>query len=157
MRGRERRQIANRSTPLLLSVAFALGCGQRPAPQCGVASLVAVLAREGRPVAYRTLLAHTHVVDGHTTFTDLAQTARGEGLTMRGYRLTSSAVLRPDDVGVIELVADHFVALVGRRGDRLEIVDSPDGKAREPQPWSAARLESEWTGNVLLVESNRHG
>lgn len=100
-----------------------------PPPPCGVASLAAVLARA----------------------------SSGLGVPMRGYRLTSPSLLKPGDLGIVELTADHFVALVGRRGDAYEIVDSPDGKPHDPEPWSVARLEAEWTGNVLLVETPRHG
>ena len=101
---------------------------------------------------YADLLRRTRVVDGHTTFLELARAARTCEVPMRGYRLASPSLLKAGDLGVIELTADHFVALVGRRGDAFEIVDAPDERPHDPDPWSAARLEAEWTGNVLLVE-----
>ena len=138
--------------PLLALVLAAVGCGPRPAAQCGVASLVNVLARAGRPVGYADLLRETRVEQGHTTFADLARAAGANGVGMRGYRLQSADALGSGDIGVVELTADHFVTLVGREGEALRIVDSPDGATRPPELWSAARLEAEWTGNVLLVE-----
>ena len=133
------------------------GCTSHPPPQCGVASLVALLAKAGRPVPYAALLRQTHVVAGHTTFIDLARTAARKGVPMKGYRLTDPMLLRPDDLGVVELTADHFVAFVGRKGDIFLIVDSPDGAPHPPAAWSAARLEGEWTGNVLLVQRTAKG
>lgn len=136
-----------------LAVAVAtIGCGSRSTAQCGVASLSRVLARLGRPVPYRELLARTKVVSGHTTFADLQRSARDGGVSMRGYWLGSPRQLGPNDMGIVELAADHFVALVGRKDGAFLVVDSPDGENHEPTEWSAARLEAEWTGNVLLVE-----
>ena len=138
--------------PLLAVVLAAIGCGPRHPAQCGVASLVNVLARAGRPVPYADLLRRTRVEQGHTTFVALARAAGECGIAMKGYRLTSADALKPNDLGIVELAADHFVALVGRRGNAFQIVDSLDGEIHDPAPWSAARLEGEWTGNVLLVD-----
>ncbi len=131
----------------------ALGCGHRPRAQCGVASLVNVLGRVAAPpVRYAEVYPYADVVEGHATFEGLARAAGRFGTRMRGYRLESARAFKMNDLGVVELASDHFVALVGREGDAYLIVDSRDGEFREPTPWSAARLEAEWTGHVLLVE-----
>ncbi|GEM_PF-4142099 len=71
---------------------------------------------------------------------------------MRGYLLESPSSLAREDVGIVELSADHFVALLGRDGNAFRVVDSSDGEVHAPAAWSSARLEAEWTGHVLLVE-----
>ncbi len=71
---------------------------------------------------------------------------------MKGFQLSGAEALKADDVGIVELVGDHLVALVGRNGASFEVVDSTNGEYRNPDAWSEARLENEWTGNVLLVK-----
>lgn len=111
-----------------------------------------VLGRAAAPVRYAEVYPYAGVVAGHATFEGLARAAARFGTRMWGYRLESIRALRSGDVGIIELATDHFVAFVGREGDAYLVVDSKDGEIRKPDAWSAARLESEWTGHVLLVE-----
>lgn len=123
-------------TPLLL---------QSERSECGLVSLAMVAGAHGLEIDLPAIRSRYALSLRGATLRDLITVARGFKLEVRALRC------EPEDLGRLRLPAilhwrmDHFVVLIGRRGDRFLIHDPAHGKEMVSQ----AEMDRSFTGVAL--------
>lgn len=153
----KRQRISRRIFPVALwAILVAASCGGHR-PQCGLASLTAVLRSQGQDVSYEDLERARNSKNPVTSFRELRKLAAAHEVRLEGTRLTMSELqmqAHPDAPAILELHTNHLVACLSVGRETAQIVDPRTPDDFEPVTWSLARLERQWTGRALVCSQH---
>lgn len=127
-------------------------CMQSTSSTCGAASSASVLRHFGIIVTEARLAAEAHSYSGGTEAWYLARALRSRGLLVR---FESGSGIPPDRclpavVGVRLGPVGHFIAIIGREGDRFIVGDPLRG--REPLSGDELLERYEFTGFRMVID-----
>jgi ABC-type bacteriocin/lantibiotic exporter with double-glycine peptidase domain len=142
-----------RKTAVLALAIVLIGCVGREAtvPQCGVASLLALLANSGHRLTYDQVAREVRTEGNATSFYDLREAAHRLGLELKAHRVSLGAFRRARMTGILYVPPAHFVAVCGHRGDSVLIVDAAHQGEIDPKPWDYTQLRERVPGDLYLL------
>lgn len=97
-------------------------------------------------------MANISTKDGLVSFDQLKTTAKHFGFQLNGFHFSCPQMLSKYSGAIVELENEHFVAVLGTNRDGSINVKDNDS---DVEIWSQARLDSVWTGNVLIIDDLR--
>lgn len=121
---------------------------QMEVTECGAACLAMILAYYGRWVPLEELRVACGVSRDGVRASRIMQAAKKLGLQCRGVRVGANRVSNLKLPAIIHWEFNHFVVLLGIRGDRVYINDPREG----PRTISWSEFESGFSGTSLMFE-----